>query len=188
MAQAPDSEDQKESPSPPPPAPAADQLPAHAVLPLAPSPLNPKGLHPAFLPRIPKTYKDDKNSPLHIACYRGAYNEALMLLLSGHDISARNVWNETPLHQCTSQGHLEVMMMLLDAGADVNSSDFQNLTPLHQAVIHGNRDAAELLLCYGANVHNAEGITDTLSAAQLVDHVPVCQVLFSNAIGVLCVP
>ena len=111
-----------------------------------------------------------------------------MLLLSGHDISARNVWKETPLHQCTSQGHLEVMMMLLDSGAEVNSSDFQNLTPLHQAVIHGNRDAAELLLCYGANVHNAEGITDTLSAAQLVDHVPVCQVLFSNAIGVLCVP
>ena len=108
-----------------------------------------------------------------------------MLLLSGHDISARNVWKETPLHQCTSQGHLEVMMMLLDAGADVNSCDYQYLTPLHQAVIHGNRDAAELLLCYGANVHNAEGVKDTLSAAQLVDHVPVCQVLFSNALGML---
>ena len=100
-----------------------------------------------------------------------------------HDLSARNVWNETPLHQCTSQGHLEVMMMLLDAGADVNCLDHQNLTPLHQAVIHGNRDAAELLLCYGANVHNAEGITDIMSAAELVDHVPVCQMLFSNAMG-----
>ena len=74
-------------------------------------------------------------------------------------------------------------MMLLDAGADVNSFDHQNLTPLHQAVIHGNRDAAELLLCYGANMHNGEGIADSMSAAELVDHVPVCQVLFSNAIG-----
>lgn len=73
--------------------------------------------------------------------------------------------------------------MLLDAGADVNCLDHQNLTPLHQAVIHGNRDAAELLLCYGANVHNAEGITDTMSAAELVDHVPVCQMLFSNTMG-----
>lgn len=74
-------------------------------------------------------------------------------------------------------------MMLLDAGADVNCLDHQNLTPLHQAVIHGNRDAAELLLCYGANIYNAEGITDTMSAAELVDHVPVCQMLFSNAMG-----
>lgn len=75
MAQAPDppspSGDIKEDP-PQPAQPAAIALP-----------LNPKGLHPAFLPRVPKTYKEDNNSPLHIACYRGAYNEALMLLLSG---------------------------------------------------------------------------------------------------------
>ena len=82
------------------------------------------------------------------------------------------------------------MMMLLDAGADVNSVDHQHLTPLHQAVIHGNRDAAELLLCYGANIHNPEGVTDTMSAAELVDHVPVCQTLFTNAMGecVACEP
>ena len=78
MAQAPD------PPSPPqdkedPPGPEPAVLPA-----LLPSPLNPKGLHPVFLPRVPKTYKEDNNSPLHIACYRGAYNEALMLLLSGY--------------------------------------------------------------------------------------------------------
>lgn len=178
MAQAPDQGEEKAGERPL----AAEQSPP--ALPV-PSPLNPKGLHPSFLPRVPKSYKEDHNSPLHVACYRGAYDEALMLLLSGHDTAVRNVWNETPLHQCTSQGHLEVMMMLLDSGADVNSCDHQNLTPLHQAVIHGNRDAAELLLCYGANVHNAESVTDTMSAAELVDHVPVCQVVFSGAIGLL---
>ena len=77
MAQAPDppspSEDKEDPPQPAQPAAVA-----------LPSPLNPKGLHPVFLPRIPKTYKEDNNSPLHIACYRGAYNEALMLLLSGY--------------------------------------------------------------------------------------------------------
>ena len=177
MAEAPDPADRARDDAPRP------QLLPPGVLPSPPSASNPKGLPSAFLPRVPKTYKDDDNSPLHVACYRGAYDEALMLLLSGHDISARNVWNETPLHQCTSQGHLEVMMMLLDAGADVNSCDHQSLTPLHQAVIHGNTDAAELLLCYGASVHNADGVRDTMSAAELVDHVPVCQSLFSNALG-----
>ena len=155
-----------------------------AGLPPSPPPAsNPKRLPSVFLPRAPKTYREDNNSPLHAACYRGSYDEALMLLLSGHDISVRNVWEETPLHQCTAQGHLEIMMMLLDAGADVNSYDHQSITPLHQAVMHGNIDAAELLLCYGASIHNADGVTDTMSVAELVDHVPVCQSLFSNASG-----
>ena len=69
--------DEEDSNAVNPPQPAAVALP---------SPLNPKGLHPAFLPRVPKTYKEDNNSPLHIACYRGAYNEALMLLLSGYTL------------------------------------------------------------------------------------------------------
>ena len=40
----------------------------------------------APLPRIPRSYAEDANSPLHVACYTGAYNEALMLLLSGHEV------------------------------------------------------------------------------------------------------
>jgi hypothetical protein len=77
----------RDPPNPPgdeedPPGPAVNPAQPGAVA--LPSPLNPKGLHPAFLPRVPKTYKEDNNSPLHIACYRGAYNEALMLLLSGY--------------------------------------------------------------------------------------------------------
>ena len=115
--------------------------------------------------------------------YTGAYQEALMLLLSGHDASARNIWLETPLHQCTAQGHLELIMLLLDAGTDVNSADHQSMTPLHQAIIHGNRDAAELLLCYGASVYNAEGVTDTLSALELADHVHVCHHVITSAEG-----
>lgn len=85
MAQAPDppspSKDEEDSPAQP-----AERAQPAAVA--VPSPLNPKGLHPAFLPRVPKTYKEDNNSPLHIACYRGAYNEALMLLLSGYGASS----------------------------------------------------------------------------------------------------
>ena len=52
--------------------------------------------------KVPDTYAEDNNSPLHAACYRGLYNEVLMLLLRGHDIQARNVWKETPLHQVIS--------------------------------------------------------------------------------------
>lgn len=136
-----------------------------------------------LLPKVPRSHVEDHNSPLHVACHRGAYNEALMLLLSGHSTSIRNVWLETPLHQCTSQGHLDVMMLLLDAGANVNSTDHQNLTPLHQAIIHGNKDAAELLLCYGSSPHNAEGVTDTRSPLELADHVHVCHKVISKALG-----
>ena len=69
----------------------AEPSQAAAAAAVLPSPLNPKGLHPIFLPRVPKTYKEDNNSPLHIACYRGAYNEALMLLLSGYIIAIYTV-------------------------------------------------------------------------------------------------
>lgn len=153
--------------------------------PLVPQPLAAAIKPPQLLPRVPKSYAEDHNTPLHVACYRGSYNEVLMLLLSGHDILARNIWNETPLHQCTSQGHLEVMMLLLDSGANVNSTDHQDLTPLHQAVIHGNRDAAELLLCYGASVFRGggEGVNGGMSVLELSDHVPVCAGIISSALG-----
>ena len=143
---------------------------------------------PLPAPRVPRSYAEDRNSPLHVACYNGAYDEALMLLLTGHSLAQRNVWRETPLHQCAAQGHLEVMMLLLDGGADVNALDHQNLTPLHQAVMHGNKDATELLLCYGASVHNAEGVEDTLSVREMADHVQVCSTIIKDSLGVcVCV-
>ena len=73
---------------------------------------------PRALPRKYKSYEEDNNSALHLACYRSDYDSALMLLLASHDMEVRNVWGETPLHQCTAQGHLELMMLLLDAGGD----------------------------------------------------------------------
>ena len=127
--------------------------------------------------------KDDEDSLLHIACYNGAYESALMLILSGEDLMTRNVWRETPLHHCTSQGHLDIMLLLLDSGACVNARDHQNLTPLHQAVIHANKHAAELLLCYGASVHNHPTVTDTLSVLDLAGHVHVCHKVISDATG-----
>ena len=136
---------------------------------------------------LPKSFKarskDDCDSMLHIACYKGVYESALMLILSGEDVMARNVWQETPLHHCTSRGHLDLMLLLLDAGACVNARDHQNITPLHQAVIHSNKPAAELLLCYGASVYNHESVTDTVSPLQLAGHVHVCHNVVANREG-----
>lgn len=141
---------------------------------------------------LPKTFrnrsKDDSDSMLHVACYNGVYESALMLILSGEDVMARNVWQETPLHHCTSQGHLDLMLLLLDSGACVNARDHQNLTPLHQAVIHSNRPAAELLLCYGASVNNHHTVADTLSALELTEHVHVCHRVIVNGAGKLVWP
>lgn len=127
--------------------------------------------------------KEDEDTQLHIACYEGAYESALMHILSGQDLMCRNIWNQTPLHHCASQGHLDIMLLLLDSGATVNARDFQNLTPLHQAVIHSNKHASELLLCYGASVYNSQDVTDTLSVLELAGHVHVCHKLIAGAAG-----
>lgn len=138
----------------------------------------------SFLPKpFRNCPKDDGDSLLHTACYTGVYESALMLILSGEDMMARNVWQETPLHHCTAQGHLDIMLLLLDSGVSVNAQDHQNLTPLHQAVIHSNKHAAELLLCYGARVHNPPSVTDTLSVLTLASHVHVCHRVVHAAAG-----
>lgn len=49
--------------------------------------------------KVPQSYSQDQNSPLHYACFRGDYDEVLMLLLRGEDVHALNIWRETPLHQ-----------------------------------------------------------------------------------------
>lgn len=140
----------------------------------------------AFLPKpFRSCSEDDGDSLLHTACYSGAYESALMLILSGADVMSRNAWLETPLHHCTSQGHLDIMLLLLDSGVAVNARDHQNLTPLHQAVIHSNKHAAELLLCYGASVYNHHSVIDgTLSAIALANHVHVCHEVLQKTVGV----
>jgi hypothetical protein len=140
---------------------------------------------------LPKPFrrcpKDDGDGLLHNACYSGAYESALMLILSGADVMARNVWQATPLHHSTSQGHLDIMLLLLDSGVCVNARDHENLTPLHQAVIHSNKHAAELLLCYGASVHNDCSVKDgTLSALELASRVHVCHEVVQKAMGESC--
>ena len=141
----------------------------------------------SLIPRpFRKNGEEDRDSLLHKACYSGVYESALMLILSGQDIMARNIWQETPLHHCTSQGHLDLMLLLLDSGANVNACDHQNLTPLHQAVIHSNKNAAELLLCYGASVQNHHSVKDTLSVLQLASHVHVCHSVIAKAAGMQC--
>lgn len=141
---------------------------------------------PVLVPNpLKKCSEEDGDSLLHTACYDGVYESALMLILSGQDIMARNVWQETPLHLCTSQGHLDLMLLLLDSGACVNARDHQNLTPLHQAVIHSNKPATELLLCYGASIYNHRTVMDTLSVSQLASHVHVCHPIIAAAQGIV---
>ena len=141
-------------------------------------------MDPIFLPKFTRScHSDDGDSKLHQACYQGNYELALMLILSGEDLMARNVWDQTPLHHCTSQGHLDIILLLLDSGACVNATDHQNLTPLHQAVIHSNKHAAELLLCYGGSVYNNPSVADTLSVLELAGHVHVCHNIILEAAG-----
>ena len=134
--------------------------------------------------RKDRSYEQDNNSFLHAACYYGDYDAALMLLLANHNMSERNVWQETPLHQCTAQGHLDVMLLMLDGGADVNACDKDNYTPLHHAVIRANVNAAELLLCYGASLFSGKVVNNaiTCSPVELSEH-NVCYKVLHEAEG-----
>lgn len=59
-------------------------------LPPSPPPSPPPPPPPLqLLPKLRRLGLDEGNSPLHLACYRGSYDRALMLLLAGSDVEAR---------------------------------------------------------------------------------------------------
>mmetsp|Transcript_24266 Transcript_24266/g.56314 ORF Transcript_24266/g.56314 Transcript_24266/m.56314 type:complete len:524 (-) Transcript_24266:17-1588(-) len=69
------------------------------------------------------------DTPLHIACMRGFWSVAEMLMLAGADVKRGNANGMTPLHVAVTNGHHNLIAVLLTAGASGYASDRRGRTP-----------------------------------------------------------
>ncbi|KAH9055793.1 ankyrin repeat-containing domain protein [Lactarius deliciosus] len=106
-----------------------------------------------------------QETPLHVACSKGIFKIAQVLIDHGADVSAHNADGQTPLHrvsQCPpSFTDGRVARLLLDHGVDVNARDKHEATPLHLAAYKSLFAIAEVLIEHGADAdaRNADGQT-----------------------------
>lgn len=115
-----------------------------------------------------------KKTPLHIACFRGHYEAADMLVKHKASIEAAD---KSALHEAIRGGHLNIVQLLLDDGADPNTSK-QGNPALHLAIQEDRFDIVEQLLKVGANVNAAN--TDNQSPIQsaLLQESPNADIVF----------
>ena len=118
----------------------------------------------------------DGTTPLHLACYNGHVDIAMILLDHGAQPNAEDIRGQTPLHQVLSGNHnyqdlslLEAMISgrpqcyqydalrlaqkLLECGANVNAQNKDHETPLHLTLRRLLPDMAQFLLEHGADVN-----------------------------------
>lgn len=117
---------------------------------------------------------DDRGvTALHIACSRGFYSIAQLLIESGANVSAVSPVGYTPLMAAANNQRLPAIRLLLEKGADINLSDSRERTALHWAM--GQRSlkpdnqkaCIHLLIKAGADVNSRDedGITPLMEAA-----------------------
>lgn len=88
---------------------------------------------------------NERDTPLHNACYKGLYQNARLLLCRGADPSPVNQNGVTPLHLAAAAGSEETVEALLKYGADVNTRDVNNKTPYRVAAERDHRRVMVLL-------------------------------------------
>ena len=90
-------------------------------------------------------------TPLSMACRRGHYEVARVLLKHGAETETRGNTNCSPLDLASENGHVEVVQVLIENDADVNYADKDKWTALHLASISGEVEVARVLLANGAD-------------------------------------
>ena len=114
-----------------------------------------------------------------MACERGDFDAARLLLDTGADVNRADEYGMTPLYIACAKGHVNVARLLLDNGAAVDrANSFNGWTPLFIACWNGRVAAARLLLEKGAEVDrtNEDGET-ALDAAKYQGHSAVVALL-----------
>ncbi|KAK2705913.1 hypothetical protein QYM36_016058 [Artemia franciscana] len=92
-------------------------------------------------------------TPLHHAVWKGRDDVCKLLIDSGAELDATNVYGETPLVTAIKANNLNLVNFLLDRGADPNYGEC-----LHLAAKKGGADMCKLLIDFGAKLDamNAE--------------------------------
>jgi len=90
---------------------------------------------------------------LHLACFYGREDAAVLLLDRGASIEAvcENPMAVRPAHAAATGRHHGLVAALLDRGADVNGKQSGGWTLLHHAAQQDDREFAEALLARGAD-------------------------------------
>lgn len=84
---------------------------------------------------------------LHVACQRGDFKIAKLLLDHQADVNCPRTYNITPLHDAVQQNHAQIVELLLDRQADVNAKvEESGSTPLHWVCEYGSSLAITKLL------------------------------------------
>ena len=88
----------------------------------------------------------DGQTPLMVACWRGAPESAMRFIEAGADVTAAEDRGHTALAYACMHEHPAVALAILERGADVAARDADDDTPLYYAVRTGLGDVARELL------------------------------------------
>ncbi|CAN8071618.1 unnamed protein product [Agarophyton chilense] len=88
---------------------------------------------------------NERDTPLHNACYKGLYQNVRLLLRRGANPSPVNEMSLTPLHLAADTGSEETVEALLKYGADVSARDTNLKTPYRMASERGHQKVMTLL-------------------------------------------
>lgn len=79
-----------------------------------------------------------RQTPLHIAVYKGHVNSVQRLLQLGCHPSLQDCEGDTPLHDAISKRREDIMKLLLRSGADVTLANNNGFNALHHGALRGN--------------------------------------------------
>ena len=99
------------------------------------------------------------STPLHLACEKGHYDAAALLIKEGANDNIRDDVGHKPIHRASVRGHDHIVELLICNGANINTQtvDLDNsdsdgdATSLHIAIYNDHHKVAKVLLKYGAS-------------------------------------
>ena len=113
-------------------------------------------------------FKDELNSALFVAAYRGYRDITELLIAHGANVHLVDGSGETPLHKASVKGHLEIASLLIANGAKVDAKAQDGCTPLYLSAYSKHETVSQYLLDCGAATE--EDIAIMLGNIELVEH------------------
>ena len=136
-----------------------------------------------------KVNRGDKSGkiPLHLACEKGHFGMAKLLLDNRAFFDKTDNDEQTPLDIACSKGYSEIVNLLLAKMARIKQRNKDLRTALHVSANNGNKTITKLLLNHGAKVNltDENGFTP-LHLAAIKDHVDIINLLLEYMADIDC--